>query len=91
MEVTAAGLGVLRGGGELCPLEAMLLGTGEPESWVMDWAPPAAVWELPPPLGEGLGAELGSLEEIEAAFTEPSLAVSSLGSWADECDGPTPP
>ena len=72
-------------------MEAMLLGTGEPESWGMDWAPPPAARELPPPLGEGLGAELGSLEEIEAAFTEPSLAVSSLGSWADECDGPTPP
>ena len=68
-------------------LEAMLMGTGEPESWVLDWAPPLAAWELPPPPGEELGAELGSLEEIEAAFTEPSLAVSSLGSWADECEG----
>ena len=29
---------------------------------------------------------MGSLEEIEAAFTEPSPAVSSLGSWADECE-----
>ena len=44
------------------PLEAMLLGTGEPESWVMDWAPPAAAWELPLLPGEELGAELGSLE-----------------------------
>ena len=32
----AAGLGAPRRGGELCPLEAMLLGTGEPESWGMD-------------------------------------------------------
>ena len=31
-------------------------------------------------------AELGSLEEIVAAFTEPSLTASSLGSWADECE-----
>ena len=38
----------------------------------MDWALLAAVWELPPPPGEGLGAELGLLEEIEAAFTEPT-------------------
>ena len=30
--------------------------------------------------------ELGSLEEAEAAFTEPSPAASSLGSWADECE-----
>ena len=67
-------------------MEAMLLGTGEPESWVMDWAPPPAAWELPPPHGEELGAELGSLEEMGAAFTEPSLTVSSLGSWADECE-----
>ena len=76
----AANLEVLNRGGELCPLGAMLLGTGEPETWVMDWAPQAAVWELPPPPGEELGAELGSLEEIEAAFTVSSLAVSSLGS-----------
>ena len=55
-------LGAPRRGGELCPLEAMLLGTGEPESWFMDWAPPAVAWELPPPPGEELGAELGSLE-----------------------------
>ena len=67
-------------------MEAMLLGTGEPESWVMDWAPPAAAWELPLLPGEELGAELGSLEEIEATFTEPSPAVSSLGSGADECE-----
>ena len=52
----------------------------------MDWAPPPTAWELLPPHGKELGAELGSLEEIEAAFTEPSLAVSSLGSWADECE-----
>ena len=67
MRVTATDLGALRRGGELCPVEAMLMGAGEPESWVMDWAPP-------------LGAELWSLEEIEAAFTEPSLTASSLGS-----------
>ena len=30
--------------------------------------------------------ELGSLEEVEAAFTEPSPATSSLGSWADKCE-----
>ena len=81
----AADLGALKRGGELCPLEAMLLGTGEPESWVMDWAPPPAAWEFPPPYGEELGADLGSLEEIGAAFTEPSLTASSLGSWADKC------
>ena len=66
--------------GELCPLEAMLLGTGGPESWFMDCSPPPAAWELPPPQGEELGAELGSLEEIGAAFTKPSLVASSLGS-----------
>ena len=33
---------VLRRGGELCPLEAMLMGSGEPELWAMDWAPPPA-------------------------------------------------
>ena len=82
---STTGLGAPRRGGELCPLEAMLLGTGEPESWVMDWAPPPAAWEFPPPYGEELGADLGSLEEIGAAFTEPSLTASSLGSWADEC------
>ena len=27
---------VLRRGGELCPLEAMLMGSGEPELWAMD-------------------------------------------------------
>ena len=77
-------LGGPRRGGELCPLEAMLLGAGEPESWFMDCSPPAAAWELPPLPGDELGAELGSLEEMGAAFTEPSLAASSLGSWADE-------
>ena len=59
-------LGAPRRGGELCPLEAMLLGTGEPESWFMDCSPPPAAWELPPPQGEELGAELGSLEEVGA-------------------------
>ena len=29
---------------------------------------------------------MGSLEVIEAAFVELSLAASSLGSWADECE-----
>ena len=71
--------------GELCPLEAMLRGIGEPESWLMDCSPPAAAWELPPPQGEELEGELGSLEEVGAAFTEPSPAASSLGFWADEC------
>ena len=56
----------------------------------MDCSPPAAAWELPPPQGEELGAELGSLEEMGAAFTEPSLAASSLGSWADECERADP-
>ena len=37
-------------------------------------------------MGRSWGAELGSLEEVGAAFAEPSLAVSSLGSWADECE-----
>ena len=87
MRATAVGHqpGAPRRGGELCPLEAMLLGMGEPESWFMDWAPPAVAWELTP-RGEELGAELGSLEEMGAAFTEPSLAASSLGSWADESE-----
>ena len=84
-EPSTTGLGAPRRGGELCPLEAMLLGMGEAESWFMEWAPPALAWELLPP-GEELGAELGSLEEMGAAFTEPSLAASSLGSWADECE-----
>ena len=72
--------------GELCPLEAMLLGVGEPESWIMDCSllPPA--WELPPPQGEELGGELGSLEEVGAAFAELSPAGSSLGSWAYKCE-----
>ena len=30
--------------------------------------------------------ELGPLEEVGAAFAEPSTAASSLGSWADECE-----
>ena len=34
--------------------------------------------------GRGAGGELGSLEEVGAAFTEPSPAASSLGSSADE-------
>ena len=85
----ATGLGAPQRGGERCPLEAMLLGVGEPDSWFMDWAPPVAAWELPPRHGEELGAELGSLEEMGATFTEPSLAVSSLGSWADECERAT--
>ena len=33
-------------------LEAMLMGIGEPESWLMDCSPPLAAWELPPPLEE---------------------------------------
>ena len=52
----------------------------------MDCSPPVAAWEFPPLQGDELGAELGSLEEMGAAFTEPSLAASSLGSWADECE-----
>ena len=47
---------------------------------------PAAAWELPPLQGEEPGAELGSLEEMGAACTEPSLAASSLGSWANDCE-----
>ena len=78
--------GTPRRRGELCPLEAMLLGVGEPESWLMDCSPPPAAWELRPPQGEELEGELGLLEEVEAAFTEPSPAVSSLGFWADECE-----
>ena len=70
----------------MCPLEAMLLGAGEPESWLMDCSPPPAAWELPPPPGEEMEGELGSLEEVGAAFAEPSSAASSLGSWADECE-----
>ena len=38
--------------GQLCPLKAMLMGIGEPESWLMDCSPPLAAWELPPPLEE---------------------------------------
>ena len=52
----------------------------------MDCSPPAAAWELPQPQGEELEGELGSLEEVGAAFTESSPTVSSLGSWADECE-----
>ena len=83
---STTGLGAPRRGGELCPLEAMLLGTGEPESWFMYCSPPPVAWELLPPHGEEMGVELGSLEEMGAAFTEPSMAASSLGSWADECE-----
>ena len=72
--------------GELCPLEAMLRGIGEPESWLMDCSPPPAAWELPPPLEEDAGGELGSLEEAVTDCAEPSPAASSLGSWADECE-----
>ena len=36
--------------------------------------------------GRGTRGGAGSLEEVEAAFTEPSPAASSLGSWADECE-----
>ena len=80
------GMGAPQRRGELCPLEAMLLGVGELESWFMDCSPPLGAWELPPPRGEELGAELGSLEEMGAAFIEPSLTASSLGSWAYECE-----
>ena len=52
----------------------------------MDCSPPAAAWELPPPQGEELGGELGSLEEVGAACAELSPAGSSLGSWADKCE-----
>ena len=52
----------------------------------MDCSPPPAAWELPPPLGEEEGGELGSLEEVVPECTEPSPAASSLGSWADECE-----
>ena len=72
--------------GKLCPLEAMLRGIGEPESWLMDCSPPPAAWELPPPLEEEARGELGSLEEAVAECIEPSPAASSLGSWADECE-----
>ena len=72
--------------GELCPLEAMLRGIGEPESWLMDCSPPPAAWELPPPLEEDARGELGSLEEAVTDCAEPSPAASSLGSWADECE-----
>ena len=72
--------------GELCPLEAMLRGIGEPESWLMNCFPPLAAWELPPPLEEDAGGELGSLEEAVTECAEPSPAASSLGSWADECE-----
>ena len=71
--------------GELCPLEAMLMGIGEPESWLMDCSPPAAAWELPP-LEEDTQGELGSLEEVVTDWAEPSPAASSLGSWANECE-----
>ena len=56
--------GTPRRRGELCPLEAMLLGVGEPESWLMDCSPPPAAWELPLPPGEEMKRELGSLEEV---------------------------
>ena len=72
--------------GELCPLEAMLLEVRGPESWLMDCSLPSADWELPPPPGEAMEGELGSLEEVDAAFAEPSPTASSLGSWADECE-----
>ena len=78
--------GTPRKEGELCPLEAMLRGLGEPKSWLMDCSPPPAAWELPPPLEEEAWGELGSLEEVVAECTEPSPAASSLGSWADECE-----
>ena len=55
--------GTPRKEGELCPLEAMLRGIREPESWLMDCSPPPPAWELPPPLEEDAGGELGSLEE----------------------------
>ena len=72
--------------GELCPLEAMLMGIGEPESWLMDCSPPPVAWELPLPLEEDTGGELGSLDEAVTDCAEPSPAASSLGSWADECE-----
>ena len=78
--------GTPRKEGELCPLEAMLRGVGELESWIMDCSLPPAAWELPPPLEKEARGELGSLEEVGAECTEPSPAASSLGSWADECE-----
>ena len=62
------------------------MGIGEPESWFMDCSPLPAAWDLPPPLEEDTGGELGSLEEAVTDCTEPSPAASSLGSWADECE-----
>ena len=76
--------------GELCPLEAMLRGIGEPESWLMDCSSPAAAWELPPPLEEDAGGELGLLEGAVTECAEPSPGASSLGSWAASVSGPTP-
>ena len=52
----------------------------------MDCSLLPAAWELLPPLGEEMEGELGSLEEVGAAFAEPSPAANSLGSWADECE-----
>ena len=47
---------------------------------------PPAVWALPLPAKVDLGAELGSLEAIEAALADLDPSESSLGSWANECE-----
>ena len=52
----------------------------------MDCSPPPPARELPPPLEEDAGGELGLLEEAVTDCAEPSPAASSLGSWADECE-----
>ena len=57
--------GAPRKRGELCPLEAMLLGVGKPEPWLMDCSPPAAAWELPPLQGEELGESWGRWKRWE--------------------------
>ena len=64
----------------------MLTSFGNSDAWAMDWAPPPAVWELPPPAEADLRAELGSIEVIEAALADLDPSESSLGSWADECE-----
>ena len=57
----------MKRGWELCTLESLGAEKNGGGAWVMEWDPPPADWELPPPLSGGdLGAQVGSMEPKRA-------------------------